>query len=221
VYIVVPAFNEASVIAGVVGRIAERYPHVVVVDDGSSDETAAQARQATPHVLRHMINRGQGAALQTGIDYALKCGAAYVVTFDADGQHNVEDIGELLKPIVAGECDIALGSRFLGAAVGIPASRRTMLKLAVVFTRVFNRVRVTDAHNGLRAFSRRAAQRIRITNDGMAHASEILDEVRGTGLAWREVPVSIHYTEYSLAKGQSTGHAFRVAFQYLLGKVLR
>jgi glycosyltransferase involved in cell wall biosynthesis len=220
-FVVIPAFNEGTVIADVARAVSQRYANVVVVDDGSADETFASARTGARFVLRHMLNRGQGAALQTGISFALRQGAEYVVTFDADGQHRVEDIDAMLRPIVEGECEITLGSRFLGEAVGIPASRRMMLKLAVVFTRVFNRLHVTDAHNGLRAFSRRAAERINITNDGMAHASQILDEIRKTRLAYREVPVSVHYTEYSLAKGQSTGHAVRVAFQYLIGKVLR
>ncbi len=218
------AYNEAAVIADVARSVAARYPNVVVVDDGSKDDTFERAKGAAPYVLRHLINRGQGAALQTGIEFALRQGAEYVVTFDADGQHRVDDIDALLRPIIDGECDITLGSRFLaggGEAENIPRARRLMLKLAVLFTRVFNRVPVTDAHNGLRAFSRRAAGRIDITNDGMAHASQLLDEVRRMNLPFREVPVRVRYTDYSLAKGQSTSGAFRVALHYLLGRILR
>ena len=156
-----------------------------------------------PYVLRHLINRGQGAALQTGLDFALRRQAQYIVTFDADGQHRVEDIAALLAPISAGECEITLGSRFLGEALDMPATRRITLRLAVLFTRMVSRVPLTDAHNGLRAFSRQAGRQIRISMDRMAHASEIIDSIRQSGLPFREIPVQIRYTAYSLAKGQS------------------
>ncbi len=159
--------------------------------------------------------------MQTGITFALVRGAKFVVTFDADGQHRVEDIAALLEPIRNGECEIALGSRFLGKTVDMPVSRRRVLKLAVLFTRVVNRVRLTDAHNGLRAFSRVAAQRIDITLDRMAHASELIDQIRRSGLAYKEVPVQIRYTEYSMAKGQSSRGAFRIVLHYLLGRVFQ
>lgn len=222
VWIVIAAYNEAGCITGVVSEVAAVYPNVVVVDDGSADETSTQARRATPHVLRHLINRGQGAALQTGIEYALHRGASYIVTFDADGQHRVEDIPRLLNPIVDGEVAITLGSRFLqpgDGPEGIPLTRKIILKMGVVFTRVVNRMPLTDAHNGFRAFSRDAAQQIKIRADRMAHASEMIDLVRRTGLPWKEIPVRIRYTEYSLAKGQSSGNAIRIVFHYLLGRI--
>lgn len=220
-FIVVPAYNEAEVIAEVVTALRDAYTNVIVVDDGSRDETALAARSARASVLRHAINRGQGAALQTGIDYALLCGAKYIVTFDADGQHDVADIARLLKPIAAGDCEISLGSRFLGSAVNLPASRRVLLKLGVLFTRFTSGVSLTDVHNGLRAFSRRAAERIQIRLDGMAHASEMIDLIRRSELAYREVPVTIRYTDYSRAKGQSSRGALRIALHYLLGRVVR
>lgn len=164
-YVVMPAYNEEPYIAQAVGELLPEYPNVVVVDDGSSDGTYEATKLCAPHILRHAINRGQGAALQTAITYALSCGAKYVVTFDADGQHRVEDIAAMVAPIWRGECDITLGSRFLGGTDNIPVSRRRMLRAAVLFTRVVNRVDVTDTHNGFRAFSRRAAQRINITLD--------------------------------------------------------
>lgn len=220
-FIVVPAFNEAEVIADVVTTLKIEYVNVIVVDDGSRDETARAAKAAGANVLRHAINRGQGAALQTGIDYALLCGARYIVTFDADGQHDVADIARLLEPIAAGECEISLGSRFLGNAVNLPASRRVLLKLGVVFTRFTSGVSLTDVHNGLRAFSRKAAVHIQIQLDGMAHASEMIDLIRRSELAYREVPVTIRYTDYSRAKGQSSRGAIRIALHYLLGRVVR
>lgn len=221
VFVVVPAYNEAACVGRVVEQLRRVYPNVIVVDDGSSDETAAIARGAGACVLRHAVNRGQGAAIQTGIEYALQRGAEYVVTFDADGQHDVADIRRLLEPIVRGRCDIALGSRFLGEALDLPASRRILLQLGVLFTRLTSGARLTDTHNGLRAFRRRAAQKIEITLDGMAHASELIDQIARSGLAYMEVPVTIRYTEYSRAKGQSSRGAVKIALHYLLGRVLR
>lgn len=219
VSIVIAAFNEEAQIESVVREVRKRYPQVVVVDDGSEDRTAQAARQGGALVLRHLINRGQGAALQTGIECALKRGAAYIVTFDADGQHAVEDIEAMLIPIVRGECEITLGSRFLGSAVDMPRSRRLVLKLGILFTHLINRMPLTDTHNGFRAFSRQAAEHIQITADRMAHASEMIDLVRESGLPWREIPVQIRYTEYSMQKGQSSRGAWRIVLQYLFGRL--
>ena len=221
VYVVVPAYNEAACIEQVLRELVAAYPNVVVVDDGSSDGTRAAARRVAPHVLHHLVNRGQGAALQTGIEFALRRGARQIVTFDADGQHRVEDIAALLEPLIRGECEITLGSRFLGQATGIPRSRWLMLRLATVFTRLVNRVNLTDAHNGLRAFTRRAAENISISMDRMAHASEIIDIIRRAKLPFREVPVQVRYTEYSLGKGQSARDALHVLVHYVVGRVVR
>ncbi len=220
-FIVVPAYNEATSIGQVTRELRADYPHVVVVDDGSTDDTYEAAKGGGAYVLRHFINRGQGAALQTGIEFALRRGARFIVTFDADGQHRVEDIPPILEPIWRGQCEVTLGSRFLGETVGIPRTRRMTLRLAVLFTKFVNRVQLTDAHNGFRAFSRRAAQTIHITMDRMAHASELIDQIRLSGLPFREVPVQIRYTVYSLAKGQSSRGAIRIVWQYLLGRVFQ
>lgn len=219
-FVIVPAFNEGRAIEAVVREIRAVFPNVIVVNDGSRDDTGAIARRCATYTLTHLINRGQGAAIQTGIDFALLKNAAYVVTFDADGQHCVDDVPRLLRPILEGECDIAIGSRFLGEATDLPMTRRLVLQAAVLFTRVVNGVRLTDAHNGLRAFSRRAAEKIHIRQDRMAHASEIIDRIKETGLAFKEVPVRIRYTAYSMAKGQSSRGAFRIVFHYLVGKMV-
>jgi len=222
VFIVIAAFNEEDVIGQVVGDVQAHWPNVVVVDDGSSDGTFEAARSAARHVLRHVVNRGQGASLQTGIEYALQQGAEYIVTFDADGQHRPEDIARLIQPIAEGRCAITLGSRFLGRrAVNLPWTRRCMLRLGVWFTRLVNRMPVTDAHNGLRCFSQEAAQRITITADRMAHASELIDLIRLTHLPFEEVPVEIRYTDYSLGKGQSSGAALRIVFHYVMSRISR
>lgn len=220
-WIVVPAYNEAARIGETLGEVLRAGCPVVVVDDGSSDATAGAALAHPVWLLRHAVNCGQGAALQTGIDFALARGARIVVTFDADGQHRVEDLGALVAPVLAGEADVALGSRFLGAAPGLPWGRWAVLKLGVLFTRVFSRVSLTDTHNGLRALSREAATRIRITQNGMAHASEIIDQVRHYRLRYREVPVTIRYSAATLDKGQSSWNALRTAGQLILGRLIR
>jgi glycosyltransferase involved in cell wall biosynthesis len=219
--VVIAAFREQDVIGSVVAQLRARYPHVVVVDDGSGDATGERAHAAGATVLTHLINRGQGAALQTGIAYGLGTRARYLVTFDADGQHRVDDIARLVAPLVRGEADVCLGSRFLGDSDAVPAGRRLVLTLAVLFTWITSRMKVTDAHNGLRAFTREAAARLDIQLDRMAHASEILDQVRAHDLRYREIPVRIDYTEYSIAKGQRSGAAFRVALDYLIGRILQ
>ena len=177
--------------------------HVVVVDDGSADRTSETALEAGATVLRHLMNRGQGAALQTGIEYSLKKGADVIVTFDADGQHDAADVAALLHPIVDGFADVVLGSRFLGKAENMPLSRWVVLKCGLVFTRWTSGLKLTDTHNGLRAFSRRAAQHVRFINDRMAHASELMDLIRKNKLHYLEVPVHVRYTEQTRKKGQS------------------
>ena len=221
VFIVVPAYNEAAAIHGVVGEIRSEFPNVIVVDDGSADATSAEAKRAGAIVLRHILNRGQGAALQTGIDYAVRHGAGVVVTFDADGQHRVEDVDRLVAALDDTDSDVAIGSRFLELRSNVPALRRLTLKLGAAFMRLTSGVALTDAHNGLRAIRRRAAQKVRLTIDGMAHASEFIDEIYRLKLRVVEVPVVIRYSDYSLGKGQSSIAAFRIAFDYLMKRIFR
>ena len=202
IWVVIAAYNEARAIGRVVAGLATFPYRVVVVDDGSTDATADVVARAGAEVLRHPINLGQGAALQTGIEYALLRGASHVVTFDADGQHRPEDIAGLIAALSARNADFALGSRFRGAAVDLPPLRRLMLRAATSFTRATTGLDVTDAHNGLRAMTRRGAARIRLRQNRMAHASEILHQIAASGLAYVEAPVTIQYSRYSLAKGQ-------------------
>ncbi|HRX85769.1 MAG TPA: glycosyltransferase family 2 protein [Phycisphaerae bacterium] len=218
-FVVIPAYNESARVGDVIRDVRRLYPNVVAVDDGSRDDTAAQALRAGAAVLVHAVNRGQGAALQTGMTYALQHGAEYIVTFDSDGQHQVADIAALIEPIIQGRWDISLGSRFLGKVENITPGRKLLLRAGVVFTRVVSQVKITDTHNGLRAFSRRAAERIEITLDRMAHASEIIDEIRETQLPYGEVPVHIRYTDYSRAKGQSSLGAIKILIHYFLKRL--
>ncbi len=204
VWVVIGAYNEARAIGRVLAGLAAWPYRVVVVDDGSTDATGRIATRAGAVVLTHPINLGQGAALQTGIDYALLRGASHIVTFDADGQHRPEDIAGLLAALAASKADFALGSRFRGATIDLPPLRRLMLRAATWFTRHTTGLAVTDAHNGLRAMTRRGAAHIRLRQNRMAHASEILHQIATSGLAYVEAPVTIRYSAYSLAKGQRT-----------------
>jgi len=222
IWIVVPAYNEAARIGRTVQGLVHHFQNVVVIDDGSKDATFDALKDLPVWALRHPINLGQGAALQTGIDFAVKQGADVVVTFDADGQHDVQDIQRIVEPITSGRAEVALGSRFLGnEAVNMPTSRRVILKLGVLFTRVCSRINVTDTHNGFRALSRTAATKIRIHQNRMAHASEILDQIQYLGLKFEEVPVTVHYTDAVLEKGQQNSAAVKVAAQFLLGRMVR
>ena len=221
-FVIVPAYNEEWSIAGVVAQFRDHDYVILVVDDGSQDGTARQARGAGAKVVKHPINLGQGAALQTGIDYALKHGAAYIVTFDADGQHQIEDIEKLLQALQEKSLDIVFGSRFLGTAENIPTSRRLLLKAALCFMRLSGGPRMSDVQNGLRAFHSEIAPLIRIHQPRMAHASEILYSVKRHALSYAEVPITVRYTEYSQKKGQrSVGGAVEIVIDLFLGRNLR
>lgn len=210
IWLVIPAYNEAAVIGQVVGDLIQRDHAVVVIDDGSTDETGDRAHAAGAAVITHPINLGQGAALQTGIQFALLQGADYIGTFDADGQHRACDIDSLIDALATSDVDFALGSRFLGSTVAMPMSRRVLLRAATWFTRVTTGLRVSDTHNGLRAMTRRGASCIALRQNRMAHASELLDQIARSGLGYVEVPVTIEYSRYSLSKGQKLGDSLRI-----------
>jgi glycosyltransferase involved in cell wall biosynthesis len=210
IWLIIPAYNEAAVIGRVVTDVVKHGYNVAVIDDGSTDETGRRAGAAGAIVLTHPINLGQGAALQTGIQFALRQGADTIVTFDADGQHRPADIDSLIDALTTNNADFALGSRFLGGAVAMPTSRRLLLMAATWFTRLTTGLKISDTHNGLRAMTRRGASRIKLRQNRMAHASELLDEIARSGLRYVEVPVTIEYSRYSLAKGQQLTDSLRI-----------
>jgi polyprenyl-phospho-N-acetylgalactosaminyl synthase len=221
VWIVVPAYNEEGTIREVLLSLLGSYRNVIVVDDCSIDSTGALARAAGARLVRHPVNLGQGAALQTGITLALQIGAGYVVTFDADGQHHPEDIAGLLAALARSGADFALGSRFLGTTTRLDLARRLLLKAAALFSRITTGLNITDAHNGLRAFTRRGASELHIRQNRMAHASEILHQIAKSRLNWVEVPVTIDYTLYSKAKGQRLSNAVNILLELLSGTLHR
>ncbi len=221
VFIIIPAYNEAKVIGSVLSDLnMAGWKHIVVVDDCSTDQTYDVASRHGVYLLRHTINRGQGASLKTGMDFALLHGADIIVTFDADGQHRVEDIPRIIRPILSGRADAALGSRFLGKTSNIPFMKKIVLHIGILFTWVFSGVLLSDTHNGFRALSRRAAQRINIRQDRMEHASEIIDEIYKRRITFVEVPVTIRYTEYSIKHGQSPLNSVAIAFRLILQKLM-
>jgi glycosyltransferase involved in cell wall biosynthesis len=216
VWIVIPVYNEGSVIGDVVEQTRKTFPNIVCVDDGSRDESAERALAAGAHLVQHPVNLGQGAALQTGISYALGQGADYLVTFDADGQHRVEDALEMVRVAKSGEADVVLGSRFLTGSEEVPMIKRLVLRTVVKVSRTSRRLKLTDAHNGLRVLNRKAAGQLRITMNGMAHASEIVAFLASSGLRVTEVPVIVVYTDYSKSKGQSLINGVNILFDLSL-----
>jgi glycosyltransferase involved in cell wall biosynthesis len=223
IFVVIPAFNESAMIRATLRPLVELGYPVVVADDGSKDATWKYLNDLKVYRLRHPFNLGQGAALQSAVSYALAEGAKYIVHFDADGQHSLEDIPGLLAPVISGRADVALGSRFLRREdwQAVPFGRRVLLKGAVIVNWLLTGLWLTDAHNGARAMTRKAAQKIALRENGFAHATEILQQIRLLGLRYVERPTRIHYTEYSLRKGQRFWHAFDVFVDLLIKRVFR
>jgi len=214
-WVVIPVYNEQQVVASVVEQLLLTFPNVVCVDDGSSDASALAIARSGAHLVRHPINLGQGAALQTGLDYARdRAGARYFVTFDADGQHRVQDAVRLVEVARSGTADVVLGTRFTSAAVSqVPRLKRQVLKAVVAMSPAARKLGLTDAHNGLRVLTLPVVRDLRITMNGMAHASEIVSYLARS--RWRivEAPVDILYTAYSRSKGQSLINGVNILFE--------
>lgn len=210
-WVVIPLFNEGPVIHDVVVEVLKTFDHVVCVDDGSTDDSAEQAAAAGATVVQHPINLGAGAAIRTGLDYALQSPtASHFVTFDADGQHQVADALSMVTRLVESDLDIVIGSRFLDGRTKPGIVKLIVLRTAVMFERMSTGIRLTDAHNGLRAMNRRSAELISIHQNRMAHATEIVAEVARHELKYEEYPVHILYTDYSRSKGQSVWNSVNI-----------
>lgn len=204
-WLIVPCYNEGTVIFDVLTHARETFPNIVGVNDGSADDSAAQIRAAGAHLVDHPVNLGQGAAIQTGVEYARKQpGAQYFVTFDADGQHQVKDVVRMIERLRTEPLDIIVGTRFAGQENSqVPWIKRAVLKTVVMLSPRTKKLGLTDAHNGLRAFNRKVAEEMNIRMNGMSHASEIVSMIDKHGWRVDEEPVDILYTEYSMSKGQS------------------
>lgn len=224
VWIVVPAYNEATVIGDVVADLRTVFPNVVVVDDGSKDATAAVALGAGAHVVPHPVNLGQGAAIQTGVEYArVQPGARLFATFDADGQHRVKDVVAMLDRLAADELDIVIGTRFAGGPpTRMPLPKRIVLRCAVMLSPASRRLGLTDAHNGLRVFDKTVADGLNLTMNGMSHAGEFIALIDENHWRVGEQPVEILYTDYSMSKGQPLLNGVNILFDgFLRGRLPR
>jgi len=222
IFIIVPAFNEQEVLRQTISELVEPGYSVVLVDDGSSIPQQQFVTHFPVHCVRHELNLGQGAALQTGTEYALEKGAEFIIHFDADGQHLVSDISKLLRPLLNNDCDVVFGSRFLNNTTNaVPFTKKILIHTARYVHSFFSGLLLTDAHNGLRAMNRKAASLLVITENRMGHASELLFLIQQHKLRLQEVAVTILYTAYSKDKGQSSWNSIRIGFDLLLHKLFR
>lgn len=223
VVLIIPVYNEDSIIKSVIDKAQLVFPNIVCVNDGSSDNTAQEISKTHATLVNHEINLGQGAAIQTGIEYALLDDSfKYFVTFDADGQHRTEDVAAMVKVMEENpDLDIVLGSRFLGKTENMSFSKKIILKAAIAFSNRTSKVKLTDTHNGLRVFNRKVAETINITMSDMAHASEIIHRIHEQKYKYIEVPVTIVYTDYSRSKGQSLINAVNIVFDLLFRRITK
>ncbi|MEX3504096.1 glycosyltransferase family 2 protein [Corynebacterium sp. LK2510] len=204
-WLIIPCYNEGPVIQSVIEHARQTFPNIVAVNDGSTDDSAAAIHAGGAYLVNHPVNLGQGAAIQTGVEFArAQPGARYFVTFDADGQHQVKDVVRMVHRLRTEPLDIVVGTRFAGQDNSqVPWIKRVVLKTVVLFSPRTRRLGLSDAHNGLRAFTKKVADEMNIRMNGMSHASEIVTMI--DNFSWRvaEEPVDILYTEYSMSKGQS------------------
>ena len=217
IFCVIPAYNEKETISEVIDKVKPLVSEVVVVDDGSSDETKELAKAQGVKVLSHFINRGQGAGLETGNQYALKEGADIIVHFDADGQFLAEEIEDMVLPIINGEADIVFGSRFLGKKSNMPPFKKyVIIPFAHLVNKIFTGSNLTDPQNGFRALSRKVAEKIKIEQDGMAHNTEIISKAFASGLKIKEIPVTVIYHNF----GQKFSGGIKIIKDLILARLI-
>src|SRR5689334_7390945 len=224
VCVVIPAFDEAAVIGEVVADVRSVFDHVVCVDDGSTDGTGEIARRAGTHLVRHPVNLGQGAAIQTGVEYARRQPDAQIfATFDADGQHRVKDLAAMVDRLLVGDVDVVVGTRFGTQHVARPPLiKRIVLQTAARLSRRGRRLGLTDTNNGLRVFNKKVADRLDITMSGMSHANEFIMLIDETHWRVAEEPIEVLYTAYSMSKGQPLLNGVNIIFDgFLRGRLPR
>jgi len=223
VWIVVPAFNEAGVIGDVIADLRSVFSNVVCVDDGSGDDTGDVALQAGAHLVRHPVNLGQGAAIQTGVEYARRQpGAQIFATFDGDGQHRVKDLVRMIDRLSSGDVDVVIGTRFGPGVSRPPLLKRVVLQTAARLSPRGRRLGLTDTNNGLRVFNKTVADALDITMSGMSHATEFIMLIAENHWRVTEEPVEVLYTEYSKSKGQPLLNGVNIIFDgFLQGRMRR
>ena len=222
IFVIIPCYNEASVIRKTVEEVHKKGYSIVIVDDCSKDNSKKQLSGLPLYYLRHRVNMGQGAALQTGIDFAKKKGAKYFVTFDADGQHDCNDIAGMIEFLETKNADIIFGSRFLpGAKTNVSRSRSFALNMGRYINYLVSGILLSDSFNGLRLLSRQAVEKIKITENRMAHPVDILMLTAANKIKYAEYPVAIHYSDYSKAKGLKNQDGIKILFEIVLHKIFR
>lgn len=208
VIVLIPAFNEEKTIGKVIGNLKnEGFENIVVVNDGSTDQTEKIAEKKKATVLTHIVNRGLGASLKTGFEYAKKTKAEFVVTFDADGQHRAEDIKRLVAPLKNQKADVVIGSRLLKPNKEMPFLRKMVNWLSNILTFIIYGIRTSDSQSGLRALNRKALALIELKTQKMEVSSEIFKEIKRNGLRLAEIPIRAIYSQYSQKKGQKIANA--------------
>ncbi|MEK7557770.1 MAG: glycosyltransferase family 2 protein [Patescibacteria group bacterium] len=216
---IIPAYNEAENIVAVINSVKSLVDEVVVIDDCSSDDTYFLAKQQKITALKHIINRGQGAALKTGTEYAIRENADIIVHFDADGQFLAIDIKTIIAPLINNQADIVFGSRFINKQdnIAMPVmKRRVLMPLARLVNKLFFNINLTDPQSGFRAMTKLAAKKIDWHQDRMAHCSEILYQVVKYNLKIKEVPIKIIYNNF----GQRFSGGVRILIDLFLAKLI-
>lgn len=203
--IVIPVYNEATVIPEVVDELKQAGNYtIIIVDDGSNDSSFAVAKELDVVAIRHKINRGKGAAVKTGIEAAKRLHADIVITMDGDGQHDPLDIGALVNPIIEQGCDVVLGTRIMNYK-GMPFIKIIANKVGNIITGLFYGIFVSDSQSGFRAFSQYAVQVIDTKADKYEYDSKVIREMKNNRLNFVEVPIQVRYTEYSVGKKHKQG----------------
>jgi len=221
IFCIIPAYNEEKNILKVVDACLKEIDKIVVVDDASTDKTVVILRNNISSekliILNHLTNRGQGAALQTGNEYALANKAQIIVHFDADGQFLAKEIKDIIKPIKEDGADIVFGSRFLEKKSKIPwFKEKIILPLAKLINKIFAKNKLTDPQSGFRAMTAKTAQKIKIKQDRMAHCSEILKKISNPNIKVKEVPITVIYNDF----GQTFSGGIKIVKDLILGKLI-
>ncbi len=216
IYVLLPAYNEASSIIEVINGLKNKGIHnILVINDGSTDNTAQLVRQEPVHLVNHLINRGAGAAIQTGIELARHQGWPYIALMDADGQHDANDILVLKEKMEQSNCDLVVGSRFMKNGNQIPRTRIVFNFIANLMTNIFSKKKFTDSQSGLRLLNRKAIESINLELDGFGFCSEMLNKAEKADLKIEETATKVLYTKYSISKGQDFNVGITTAFNFL------
>lgn len=222
VFVIIPFYNEGRILTKVIQELNFFYPNVICIDDGSDKIHEIYTKKLNIYILKHPINLGQGAAIQTGINFALKKKAKIIVTYDADGQHSVQDAIGMVKHLIENNLDLVQGSRFIkNLKINIPFIRKLILKFAIYISNYFDNTKLTDAHNGLRVFNEKFAKKINIINNRMAHPHDITKLISKWKFKYIEFPTKIKYTKYSVQKGQKNINSINILFDLFVGELVK